>query len=228
MNRKKFLQTSLKALGAFTIVPFLAFWKKEKSISGDCVVTPSETAGPFPTKKPGSLQMMDIRADRAGAPMEITLTIQNRNDNCAPLPEAIVDIWHCDKDGYYSEYGSHRLQQEDFTAAHFLRGRQLADKAGRVGFTSIFPGWYRGRAPHIHVHIYAPNGRSLLVTQIAFPTDICDTVYTSATGLYTRGKQDTPNLRDNIFRDSLERELARVTGSLAEGYRLEHVIVVEG
>jgi protocatechuate 3,4-dioxygenase beta subunit len=71
-----------------------------------------------------------------------------------------------------------------------------------VNFTSIFPGWYAGRAPHIHVHVYSASGTSLLVTQIAFPTDVCDTVYKTATNFYTKGKQDTTNAMDNVFADS--------------------------
>jgi hypothetical protein len=70
------------------------------------------------------------------------------------------------------------------------------------------------------------SGRSLRVTQIAFPTDVCNTVYTTATDCYTRGIQDTSNTRDNVFSDSLASELATVTGGVAEGYTLSHIIAV--
>ena len=139
---------------------------------------------------------------------------------------AIVDIWHCDKDGYYSEYGGSGMQSVNLTSVHFLRGRQVTNSEGIAAFTSIFPGWYSGRAPHIHVHIYDATGKSLLVTQIAFPTDVCNTVYTTATNFYTRGKQDTANTSDNVFSDTLANELGSVVGTINDGYTLTHTIVV--
>lgn len=194
--------------------------------SGSCTATSSETAGPFPTKDPSSLSMIDIRSDRTGVAFSLKITVQNKNNSCAALAGVIVDIWHCDKDGYYSEYGGTGMQAANFTSVHFLRGRQTTDSSGVAGFTSIFPGWYSGRAPHIHVHIYDASGKSLLVTQIAFPTDVCNTVYTTATNFYTRGKQDTSNASDNIFSDSLANELGTVTGNISDGYSLTHTIVV--
>jgi protocatechuate 3,4-dioxygenase beta subunit len=107
-----------------------------------------------------------------------------------------------------------------------LRGRQVTDSNGLAGYTSIFPGWYSSRAPHIHVHIYDSTGKSLLVTQIAFPTDVCDTVYTTATNYYTRGRQDTSNANDNVFADSLSSEMSVVTGNITDGYVLTHTINV--
>lgn len=220
-------------LGSF-ILPLITACSEEQdptaivdsSTTGTCTTTPTETAGPFPTKDPSSLEMVDITSDRAGVPMTIKITIQNKNSSCAPLTGAIVDIWHCDKDGYYSEYGGTGMQSVNLTAYHFLRGRQVTDSNGLSAFRSIFPGWYSGRAPHIHVHIYDSNGKSLLVTQIAFPTDVCDTVYTTATQYYTKGKQDTSNPGDNIFSDSLASELSVVTGNITDGYMLTHTIVV--
>lgn len=194
--------------------------------SDDCTTTPSETAGPFPTKNPSTLEMADIRSDRTGVAFTIRITIQDKNNSCAALEGALVDIWHCDKDGYYSEYGGTSMQSVNYTAYHFLRGRQATDSNGLAAFTSIFPGWYSSRAPHIHVHIYDASGKSLLVTQIAFPTDVCNTVYTTATQYYTKGKQDTSNASDNVFSDSLASELATVTGNITDGYVLTHTIVV--
>jgi protocatechuate 3,4-dioxygenase beta subunit len=118
------------------------------------------------------------------------------------------------------------MQTVDMTAVHFLRGRQITDSNGLVGFTSIFPGWYSGRAPHIHVHVYNSSGQSLLVTQIAFPTSVCDTVYTTATSFYTKGKQDTSNTSDSVFSDSLNNELGTITGNITDGYLLTKTIIV--
>jgi protocatechuate 3,4-dioxygenase beta subunit len=226
MERKEFL----KRLGMGVIVPLIGCSEDDvvpdTTVDGTCTVTPTETAGPFPTKNPASLQMVDITSDRKGVPLTVKITIQDKDNNCTSLEGATVDIWHCDKDGYYSEYGGTGMQSVNLTAYHFLRGRQVTDSSGLAGFTSIFPGWYSGRAPHIHVHIYDSSGNSLLVTQIAFPTSVCDVVYTTATEFYTKGTQDTSNASDNIFSDSLTNELASVTGNNTDGYVLTHTIVV--
>lgn len=234
MERKHFLKNGLAALGVFAIAPLTACKKEDLTSSdsssggsgGACATSPAETAGPFPTKSPSSLVTSDIRSDRTGTPLTLKVTINNKNSNCAALAGAIVDIWHCDKDGNYSEYGGTGMQSTNYTSVHFLRGRQTTNAAGLVQFTTVFPGWYSGRAPHIHVHVYNASGTSLLVTQIAFPTDVCDTVYTTATNFYTRGKQDTSNSQDNVFSDSLASELATVTGSVSAGYTLTQVVTV--
>jgi len=228
MERKEFL----KRLGMSTVIlPLISACGEDEVVqetgSGSCGTTSSETAGPFPTKDPTSLVMMDITSDRTGVDLTVKITVQNKNNNCEPMSGAMVDIWHCDKDGYYSEYGGTGLQPVNLSAYHFLRGRQTTDGDGLAGFASIFPGWYSGRAPHIHVHIYDSTGKSLLVTQIAFPTDVCDTVYTTA-AQYTKGKQDTSNTGDNIFSDSLDDELGAVTGNINDGYVLTHTIIVNG
>lgn len=234
MERKQFL----KSLGlAGFVLPLMSACGSDDeptasngtTTGGDtgCVTTPAETEGPFPTKSPATLQMVDIRSDRTGVPLSVRITVTNSNNSCAVLENAQVDIWHCDKDGNYSEYGGTGMQTSNYTAYHFLRGRQATDSNGLAGFTSIFPGWYASRAPHIHVHIYDASGKSLLVTQIAFPADVCDTVYTTATNYYTRGKQDTSNAKDNVFADSLDAEMATVTGNINDGYVLTHTINVK-
>lgn len=200
--------------------------------SGSCSVTPSETAGPFPTISPSSLVKSDITMDRTGVGFTINISIKNTKDNCAALKGALVDIWHCDKDGYYSEYGGTSMQSVNYTSVHFLRGRQTTDENGLVTFTSIFPGWYSGRATHIHVHIYNAGGTSLLVTQIAFPegsNSAVALVNASTANGYTKGLSGyTYNASDNVFSDSVANELAALTGSVSEGFVLKHTINVAG
>lgn len=230
MKRKEFLTKGLP--GIFSIVGISAVighGKKENGSSGeeDCDLSPKETKGPFPNKTPAQMVQSNIKADRTGIALLINLTIQDKNNNCKPLPGAIVDIWHCDKDGYYSEYGNHPMQQKDLTQEHFLRGRQTADEYGRVSFLSIYPGWYPGRAPHIHLEIFSSKGNSLLVTQVAFPENISSSVYDSP--LYAgHGQADTLNNRDGIFRDSLNEQMASVTGNLNDGFTMSKIIVVKG
>ncbi len=235
MDRKLFLRQGLGALGAGFILPLAMGCRKTADSAGDtsttaetgsCIVAPTETAGPFPTITPSSLVSSNIVSDRTGVPFTIKITVNNKNASCSALAGAIVDIWHCDAAGNYSEYGGTSMQSTNYTSVHFLRGRQTTNEGGLVTFTSIFPGWYSGRAPHIHVHIYNASGTSLMITQIAFPTDVCDTVYTTATNYYTKGKQDTSNASDNVFSDSLASQLASVSGSVSSGYTLTHVITV--
>ncbi|GAB3990286.1 hypothetical protein GCM10028807_17120 [Spirosoma daeguense] len=199
------------------------------SSASNCTVTNTETEGPFPTKNPASYVRKDITDGQTGVAFTMNITIKNANSSCAALAGALVDVWHCDKSGNYSEYGGTGMQSTNYTSVHFLRGRQTTDANGLVSFTSIFPGWYSGRAPHVHVHIYNALGKSLLVTQIAFPYDICNTVYTTGQSYgYTKGAQDTLNERDNVFSDGYTNELATVSGSLSGGYTLTHTIVVNG
>lgn len=242
-SRKKFLKNFF--IGAATVPAILEACKKADvtettgsgsgsgSGSASCTVSPTETAGPFPTITPSSLARSDIRDDRTGIAMSIAITIKNINNSCAALAGAIVDIWHCDKDGNYSEYGGTGMQSTNYTSVHFLRGRQVTDSNGLVSFTSIFPGWYTGRATHIHVHIYNAAGRSLLITQIAFPEGSGTAVATvnGSGGVsygYTKGLSGyTYNASDNVFSDDRTgAEIAAVTGSLSTGYALTHTINV--
>lgn len=202
------------------------------SSSGGCSLSPTETAGPFPTKSPSSLITSNIVSDRTGVGFTINITIKNTKASCAVLAGAIVDIWHCDKDGYYSEYGGTGMQSVNYTAVHFLRGRQTTDANGKVSFTSIFPGWYSGRATHIHVHVYSASGTSLLVTQIAFPEGSGSAVVlvnASTANGYTKGMTGyTYNANDNVFSDGVSNEMSTIMGSVAAGFVLEHTINVAG
>lgn len=246
MERNEFLKRGFTSLlGIAAIIPMIGACKTTTadpvtatttgtsagstngSSATSCAVTPAETDGPFPTKVPSNFVRQDIRSDRTGVPITLAITIKNTGNSCAALAGALVDVWHCDKDGYYSEYGGSGMQSANFTSVDFLRGRQTTDANGLVGFTSVFPGWYSGRAPHIHVHVYSASGKSLLVTQIAFPYAITNTVYTTAQSAgYTKGAQDTKNEADNVFSDGYANELATVSGTVSAGYALTHTIVV--
>jgi len=197
------------------------------SSSSGCSVTNSETEGPFPTKTPSSLVQSNIVSDRTGVPLTITLLIQNINAACASLQGAFVDIWHCDREGNYSEYGGTGMQSANYTTVHFLRGRQTTDASGKVAFTSVFPGWYNGRATHIHVHVYSSTGQSLLVTQIAFPegTDSAVVQVGASTG-YKGMSGYTYNSNDNVFSDGTSNEMSSISGSVSGGFALTHTIKV--
>ncbi|WP_395632913.1 intradiol ring-cleavage dioxygenase [Flavobacterium sp.] len=238
MERKDFLKKGLVGLGAIAVLPKLMTAcsndddTSSSNNTSECSVTNSETAGPFPTLTPSTLVRTNIVGDRTGIPLTITITVQNTNNSCAVLQGAIVDIWHCDKDGYYSQYGGTSMQTVDYTSNTFLRGRQTTNANGQVGFTSIFPGWYQSRATHIHVHIYNAAGTSLLVTQIAFPEGTNSAVVlvnASTANGYTKGMTGyTYNASDTVFSDGVSNEMSTITGSVADGFALTHTIKVSG
>lgn len=231
MDRKKFLRNSIAGVGAIVALPTVltACSKNDDTGAsaengGDCDLSPRETAGPFPIKTPAELARENIIGDRSGVALLITLTVQDQSNDCTPVAGALVDIWHCDAEGNYSQYGGTQMQQSDYSGNNFLRGRQSTDANGQVSFISIFPGWYRGRAPHIHLEILDADENSLQVTQIAFPKDVCDTVYASEG---YQGEADTRNENDNVFADSLDGNmLDEISGDLTNGYTLKKTIII--
>ena len=150
-----------------------------------CTLTPESVEGPYFI--PGTLLRQDIREDRIGLPLELHLKVVDSDQDCRPLPQAVVSVWHCDAEGNYSGYtdmnphgaapsgpppgpmpenGPPRRGPGDKT--RFLRGIQLTDAQGDAVFRTIYPGWYTGRAVHIHVKIHL-NEYELITTQLYFP-----------------------------------------------------------
>ncbi len=220
MERSLFLKKGLGFLGMALVAPALLAKKEE---SAACTATVTETAGPFPTINPANLAVSNIVGDRTGVAFTINIDVKSITD-CNAVQGIIVDIWHCDKDGNYSQYGGTQMQQIDYTNNTFLRGRQVTDVNGQVSYTSIFPGWYTGRATHIHVHMYTSGGTSLLISQIAFPEGAGSAVATvnAATQYgYTKGMTGYQyNASDNVFSDGTSTEMSTIAGSLASGYTL--------
>ena len=194
---------------------------------------PEETAGPYPgdgTNGPNALSQSgivrtDIRgsvgsgsAKADGVPLTIELTIVGAGTG-KPVPGAAVYLWHCDRIGRYSMYAS------GLGSENYLRGVQAADANGVLRFTSIFPGAYDGRWPHIHFHVFdsqsqATNGRNARITsQLALPEAICDQVYTASGYESSARNLDRTSLSsDMVFRDGVDLQLAKVTGSNSAGY----------
>ncbi len=121
----------------------------------NCVVSPAMTEGPFFVD--ATLNRSDIRSDPTtgvlspGVPLALTMRLLRVDaQGCMPLPDAVVDIWHCDAQGVYSGVFDGRT---DTRGQQFLRGYQMSDAAGEVRFLTIYPGWYPGRAVHIHFKV---------------------------------------------------------------------------
>ena len=116
-----------------------------------CLLTPETTAGPYYLDP--ELVRADITEGRPGAPLRLVLQVVD--EDCRPVEGARVDVWHCDAAGNYSGFarqGSDRAR--DTRGETFMRGTQFADARGVAGFATIWPGWYRGRTPHVHYKVF--------------------------------------------------------------------------
>lgn len=169
-----------------------------------CVVPPEQTEGPYFVDE--RLHRSDIRSDptsgtvTVGTPLAITFQVMRlKAGDCQPVPDAQVDIWHCDARGIYSDV---RDPGFDARGQTFLRGYQLTDGQGTARFRTIYPGWYPLRTVHIHFKI-----RTALVaqksyeftSQVYFPDDLTDLVH-SATPYASMGPRKVTNHQDFIFR----------------------------
>jgi protocatechuate 3,4-dioxygenase beta subunit len=157
-----------------------------------CVATPEQTEGPFYLDT--RLERADVRADadgkaqRPGLPLTLELRVRLADaGGCAPLAGAVVDIWHCDAAGVYSGTRG---------AERFLRGYQVSDASGRVRFVTIYPGWYGGRA--VHVHFKVRSGARELTSQFYFDDALSDRVFARAP-YAARGRPDVRNAQDFIY-----------------------------
>jgi protocatechuate 3,4-dioxygenase beta subunit len=191
--------------------------------SGSLVLTPQETAGPYPLDlhSTPSFFRSDITEGKPGVPLTLTLTILHQTG--APLVSARVDVWQCDKDGVYSGFqqpGANTVGQT------FMRGIQLTDASGKVTFKTVYPGWYAGRITHIHFQVYLNNGL-VATSQLAFPEDVTKSVYSSA--LYAaHGQNSTVQsfTQDNVFSDGTVHEMLALTGSVDSGFAATLTAVV--
>jgi protocatechuate 3,4-dioxygenase beta subunit len=205
-------------------------------------VPATETNGPYPAdgtnSAPGlssnaltasGIIRSDIRASFIGAsaavapgiPVELTATLVDANNRCAALAGYAVYIWHCDASGAYSLYN---LPNESY-----LRGVQISDANGQVRFTTIFPGCYAGRYPHIHFEVFssaanATGGRyARLISQFALPASACALAYaTSAYAGSVSNYRGTSLATDGIFADNSAAQMAvmtlAMTGDAASGF----------
>jgi protocatechuate 3,4-dioxygenase beta subunit len=162
--------------------------------TSSCTLTAEQTEGPYYFDVDAIRS--DIREDREGTPLRLAIRVRDA-ERCAPLADAVVDIWHCDASGTYSGFG----EGED---ERYLRGAQITNADGIVQFRTIYPGWYPGRTPHIHVKVHVDR-RTVLTTQLYFDEETNGRVYASAP--YPQGRDQT-NASDGIFDESLVLDLS--------------------
>ncbi|QNP71402.1 intradiol ring-cleavage dioxygenase [Streptomyces roseirectus] len=210
----------------------------------ECATIPEETAGPFPGDGSNGVNVLKesgvVRSDitrsfgnsaggtAEGVPLRVTLTVVDAASGCGtPKKGAAVYVWQADRAGDYSLYS------QGVTDENYLRGVQETDDKGQVTFTSIFPGCYPGRWPHVHFEVYGSLGDATAATaitntsQLAFPKDVCDVVYGTA-----GYEGSVPNLArltlesDMVFRDGYDHQMAAVTGSPSAGYTATLTVAV--
>jgi protocatechuate 3,4-dioxygenase beta subunit len=165
-----------------------------------CVLTPEVTEGPYWIDN--KLTRHDVRAGRPGLPLVLDFTIVNAK-TCKPIKGADVEIWHADASGNYSGFdgggGGGFGGSGPQTKTRYLRGHQRSDALGKASFLTIFPGWYRGRTPHIHMKVHVGGADRVVHTgQVFFNEAIQSSVYRS--GAYaSRGQADTSHAADSIY-----------------------------
>ncbi|SEQ99315.1 twin-arginine translocation pathway signal protein [Actinokineospora terrae] len=167
----------------------------------DCVVRPEQMEGPYFVDE--KLDRSDIRTDpdtgtqAVGTRLQLGLTVSRVDgDRCVPLPGAVIDIWHCDAAGNYSDIAS-----EGTTGRKELRGLQLSDPHGAVTFTTVLPGWYEGRTVHIHLKIRTttPEGKPYEFTSQLYLPDEFTAQYLATAPYNTHGPADTTNKTDQLY-----------------------------
>jgi len=141
----------------------------------------------------------DVTEGVAGLPLHLALRLVDARD-CRPIEGADVEIWHADARGIYSGRAAGMCNPDDrkVREAAFLRGRRISDGDGVVDFLTVYPGWYRGRAVHIHFRILIA-GRELLVTQLLFDDSLSDLIYAGHGEYGGRPARDTLNGGDGVF-----------------------------
>jgi protocatechuate 3,4-dioxygenase beta subunit len=172
-----------------------------------CVLTPEMTEGPYYV--PSEKVRRNITEGKPGAPLDLRLTVVDAS-TCKPIKSAAVDVWQADALGAYSG----AIANDPGT--NFMRGVQKTDSAGLARFESVYPGWYQGRAVHIHVKVHL-GGTVVHTGQFFFNDALTDTVY-KRSPYNMRGSRDTRNSSDAIYRNGGSRSMLKVT-KLGSGYR---------
>jgi len=235
---------AVSALGRGRIFPTAQAEAVAKASDGrGCLLDPTETEGPFPgdgsnnahgtlanVLKSSGIVRRDMRTNIAktaiaaeGQAFDLEITLVNVRQACAPLAGHAIYLWHCDALGRYSIY--------DLPNASYLRAVGVTDSVGNAAFTTIFPGCYPGRYPHIHFEVYMSLERAtsyknrLLTSQMAMPADACRTIY-AASKRYGASAANFTSVRverDDVFADSTPRQIAAqtpmVTGGASGAYK---------
>jgi protocatechuate 3,4-dioxygenase beta subunit len=172
-----------------------------------CILTPELTQGPFYV--PAEQLRHDITEGKPGTPLLLSCRVVNAS-TCRPVAAAAVDVWHCDAGGVYSGAIANNA------STNFLRGVQRTNGQGIATFKTIYPGFYAGRAVHIHVEVHV-HGSVVHTGQLFFPAAVTQAVYAKAPYSAHGTSPDTPNAQDAIFRNGGRYGMLKLTRTAA-GY----------
>ncbi|QJT01465.1 intradiol ring-cleavage dioxygenase [Streptomyces asoensis] len=204
--------------------------------SGVCTLNAEVTEGPYSLD--GALVREDIREDKEGFEVQYTFTVVDQANDCAPLADALVEIWHCDALGEYSGFvGGNGHQEED--NGTFLRGGQLTDANGQCSITSIWPGHYVSRAVHVHMRVHTEvtltddsytGGEVIHTGQLFFDADINEEI--QATSPYSANTtKETTLANDSIYDDGGASSglltLTALGSSVSDGYKATITVGVD-
>jgi protocatechuate 3,4-dioxygenase beta subunit len=165
-----------------------------------CILTPQSEEGPYYLDP--KLVRADIAEGRPGVPLALRLRVIEAG-SCTPIAGARVDIWHCDARGIYSAFpGQGDSHNIDHTGKTFLRGTQMVDGNGWGTFKTIYPGWYAGRATHIHFKVFLDE-RTVLTGQTFFPEALNEYIYGNVPDYTKRPQQRLViNANDRVAMES--------------------------
>jgi protocatechuate 3,4-dioxygenase beta subunit len=179
-----------------------------------CILTPELTQGPYYV--PGEAIRRDITEGKPGMPLLLGCRVVNAS-TCKPIAKAAIDVWHCDALGVYSGAIASNA------GTNFLRGVQRTNAKGIATFKTIYPGFYAGRAVHIHVKVHV-RGNVVHTGQLFFPAAVTEAVYAKEPYSAHGTSPDTPNPRDAVYRNggrygllALARTAAGYTGTITMG-----------
>ncbi len=188
-----------------------------------CTLTCAQTLGPCYVESP---VRQDITEDKVGLPMRLAFRVVDAK-TCTPIENATVEVWSTDTEGVYSgqtpapmcSNGQPRARQ-----TNFMRGAQTTSKEGRVDFDTVYPGWYPGRTPHIHLKVTVA-GEEFVVTQLYFPDELSRSIYANHPDYAHRPQADTDNRRDGLLRGLDVAQFLLQTQSMEDGALLAHTTI---
>lgn len=162
-----------------------------------CALVPVTTAGPCTTAE--DLSREDVSEGRGGLPVRLGLKVVNTA--CSPVAGAIVKIWHTTIDGSYTGQTPNNafcVLDPALAAVNAFRGVRETDSEGVVYFDTCFPGWYPGRAIHIHFEVLDANS-SYRISQLFFPEDITEDIFENHPEYSPFGFPDTGFANDGVI-----------------------------
>jgi protocatechuate 3,4-dioxygenase beta subunit len=209
--------TSAAAAGTATAPAIAAATAGAAVATPSCIVRPALTEGPYFVDE--KLNRADVRSEpttgavKPGLTLALTFNVSRVSSaGCVALQGAQVDIWHCDALGVYSDATDPSFNTK---GQKFLRGYQGTDAAGKAGFTTIYPGWYQGRAVHIHFKIRttAANGAVADFTSQLFFDDAQNALVFTQAPYSQKGSGWMKNAQDGIYTGGGDRLLLKPTQS---------------